>query len=87
MLLEKLITATGIGVGVAVVSAYNDHAAATIAGFVKGNPYDAAVRLLDRALMSGHGLTDTMASYVSENAPAFGFAMVAVVLAVAMLKS
>ena len=87
MFIEKLINAAGIAIGVGVVSVYNDHAAATIAGFFKNDPYGEASRLLSRAMNTGHWFTETMTTYASDNVPAFCFAMVAAVLAGAMLKS
>jgi hypothetical protein len=87
MFIEKIVNAAGIAIGVAVVSVYNEHAAETITGFLKNDPYGEASRLMGRALNSGHWLSETMSSYVSDNIPAFCFAMVAAVLAGAMLKS
>ena len=87
MIVEKLINVAGIGIGVAFVSAYNDHAAQTIAGFFRSDPYGEVSRLFDRALNQGHWLSEAMASYASDNVPMFCFAMVTVVLSAAMLKS
>ena len=87
MLIEKGINAAGIAIGVAVVSVYNDHAAETIAGFFKNDPYGEVARLWNRALNTGHWFNESMSSYVSDNLEAFCFAMVAAVLAGAMLKS
>ena len=87
MFIEKLINAAGIAIGVGVVSAYNDHAAATITGFFKNDPYGEASRLLGHAMNTGHWFTETMTTYASANVPALCFAMVAAVLAGAMLKS
>lgn len=87
MFIEKIVNAAGIAIGVAVVSVYNEHAAATLTGFFKNDPYGEASRLLARALNTSHWLTETLSMYVSDNVPAFCFAMVAAVLAVAMLKT
>jgi hypothetical protein len=87
MILEKLINLAGIGIGVAFVSAYNDHAAQTIAGFFRSDPYGEIMRQCDRVLTTGHWFAGAMSSYATDNVPMFCFAGVTVVLSVAMLKS
>jgi hypothetical protein len=87
MIVEKLINVAGIGIGVAVVSAYNDHAAQTITGFFRSDPYGEVSRLFGRVLKEGHWYSEAMSSYAMDNVPMFCFAMVTVVLSAAMLKS
>jgi hypothetical protein len=87
MIIEKLITAAGIAIGIAVVSVVNNHFAETITGFFKNDPYGEVSRLMSHAVSHSHWLSETMSTYVPDNMPAFCFAMVAAVLAVAMLKS
>ena len=87
MLIEKLINVAGIGIGVAVITAYNDHAGQAMSSFFGRDPYGETSRLLQRVLHSGDGFTGQMASYASDNVPMFCFGAVALVLVGAMFKS